>query len=134
MNAPLSAQAHDNNDFLDKFTHADPAIRSIVVGIWISILLESYRGLVKELQDVANYTASFVEAKKTSCQQKFLAWPEYSYVLQHGDAAQIKYIQDLLESIHTPPQPPRYVEPVTLIRPTIEELRRRVSATLAEVS
>lgn len=131
MSAAVPVNLMPSSEMIDKFIHADASVRALVLSIWISILVESYRDLAKELETIANYSPEFIAAKVVSCQQRLQAYPEYKYVIQHGDKNQIKYIQDLLEALRTPPQPRRHVEPVTLIRPSVEELRRRIWASLS---
>lgn len=131
MNAPTLARSPDDSDLINKFVHADTSVRARVIGIWIEILVESYRVLVKELQAISNYSLDAIAARIISCQQRFQAHPEYHYVLQYGQSAQIEYVKNLLASLATPPAPPRYVEPVTLIRPSLSELRQRIKIALA---
>lgn len=131
MSAAAPVKLINSSEIIDKFICADASVRALVLGIWISILVESYRDLLKELQAIVNYSPELFAAKVISCQERLQAYPEYGYVLQHGDTTQIKYIQDLLEALRTPSQPRRHVEPVTLIRPSVEELRRRIWASLS---
>lgn len=134
MNAPTLAQSTENDDLVNKFIGADASTRQLVLEIWMSILVDCYRDLVKELQAFANYSPDVVATTITRCQEKLKACPEYKYIEQYGDQHQIARVQGLLASLQNPLPRAKHIEPVTLIWPSIAELRYRVRATLAQIS